>query len=525
MKGKGVYVFLLALCLMFFAALTGAQAQVILSENFEGGWGDWLANNGVWEIGTPVDGPKPAAHGGTQCAGTILDGFYPGDTDSRLRGPSLTLPSVAQGQEIHLRFWQWFSYAVRDAGYVQISVYQPATSTWSEFTTIARANPIFDQSSVWSPMDVDLTSFASKRIRIGFYHTADSRYYNECSWGWYIDDVQVVKKSSEFTGDFEQGWGDWSTDRGVWEIGVPTEGPSGCHSGTQCAGTVLAGNYPGDTDSRLVSPTIQLPSVKGYEELYLRFWHWFSYAVRDAGYVQISVYDPATSEWSDWTTIGDPVVNESPVWSYRGDYELTSYASRKVRIAFYHTGDSRYYGECSTGWYIDDVSITNVTPSPYGQYVDIASLPDMDSSGFPEVATLRIHPVTRVPSVEIRDSHSRSLIQKLSFFSAEFVPTALATVPDLDGNGFSELAVLGVSNTTGNLSVQIRDAKTKNRLITIPFLTLKHTSKGMTVVPDMNGNGYWELSVLGVNETTGAVTAQIRDAKTGDLLNSIPLPK
>lgn len=31
----------------------------------------------------------------------------------------------------------------------------------------------------------------------------------------------------------------WSADNGVWEIGVPSSGPEECHSGTNCAGTIL----------------------------------------------------------------------------------------------------------------------------------------------------------------------------------------------------------------------------------------------------------------------------------------------
>ena len=115
----------------------------------------------------------------------------------------------------------------------------------------------------------------------------------------------------EFTGSFESGWGDWSADRGVWEVGTPTAGPDSCHSGSNCAGTVLGGNYPADTDSRLISPSIMLPTVSGDQELHLRFWHWFSYSSYDAGYVQISVYDETTGEWSDWTTIGNSLVNNT----------------------------------------------------------------------------------------------------------------------------------------------------------------------------------------------------------------------
>ncbi len=93
-------------------------------------------------------------------------------------------------------------------------------------------------------------------------------------------------------GDFEDGWTSWSADNGVWQIGTPTAGPGGCIEGSQCAGTVLDGNYPPDTDSRLISYHVVLPAVTGYEEIHLRFMNWFSYFDSiDWGQVQVQVWD------------------------------------------------------------------------------------------------------------------------------------------------------------------------------------------------------------------------------------------
>ena len=181
------------------------------------------------------------------------------------------------------------------------------------------------------------------------------------STGWYIDDVQVVTGMPSFTGDFESGWGDWSADEGVWQVGTPTAGTpttARCFTGTQCAGTELNGNYGADTDSRLVSPTIQLPSVTGFEEVHLRFQNWFSYASADYGQVQVSVKDPVTLVWGAWVNVGTSVANTSG-WSLK-DVDLTAYAGKAVRIAFYHiAGCANYCSDwsVSTGWYIDDVVI------------------------------------------------------------------------------------------------------------------------------------------------------------------------
>jgi hypothetical protein len=71
---------------------------------------------------------------------------------------------------------------------------------------------------------------------------------------------------------FEEGWDGWFTDMGVWEVGAPTSGPEVAHSGTNCAGTVLGGNYPYETDSRLISPVIDVPAVGANEEVVLAFW-------------------------------------------------------------------------------------------------------------------------------------------------------------------------------------------------------------------------------------------------------------
>jgi len=165
-------------------------------------------------------------------------------------------------------------------------------------------------------------------------------------------------RADVFQEDFEAGWGNWLVDRGIWGIGTPTVGPETCYRGVQCAGTILDGDYLPNTDSRLMSPSIRLSEVSGDEEIYLRFWHWFSYAGRDVGYVQISVYDETKEQWSSWETIIGDILGSSSIWTPIG-VDLNKYAGQKIKIAFFHTAHE-HYGE-SSGWYIDEVEITNVS--------------------------------------------------------------------------------------------------------------------------------------------------------------------
>jgi len=95
-----------------------------------------------------------------------------------------------------------------------------------------------------------------------------------------------------FEEDFESGWGEWYTTNGIWQIGAPTAGPGGCPSGENCAGTILGEKYPDYTDSRLISPPVQLPYVTEGDILELRFWHYFDYFYSpDYGQVEVSIYN------------------------------------------------------------------------------------------------------------------------------------------------------------------------------------------------------------------------------------------
>ena len=365
MVNKRLFLRIAVLFSILLFNLSAAQADdVIISEDFEFGWGLWSADNGVWQVGVPTVGPA-ACQSGANCAGTVLNGNYPSDTDSRLISPPVDLPAVTGNEEIYLRFWQWFSYAEscsQDGGRVQISVWDDNAGAWLDWATVS--NSICNSSPGWSKMTVELTAYAGERVRTAFYHYAE---YGTESTGWYIDDIAIITKVPEFTGDFESGWEDWSADRGVWQVGAPAAGPAACQSGANCAGTVLNGNYPSDTDSRLISAPINLPAVTGDEEIYLSFWQWFSYAEscsQDGGWVQISVWDDGTGAWLDWENISDSICHSSPGWS-KMTVELTAYAGERVRTAFYHYAE---YGTQSTGWYIDDIAFITKVPEFTGDF-------------------------------------------------------------------------------------------------------------------------------------------------------------
>jgi hypothetical protein len=353
-----------AAALALAALGSASSAQVVLSEDFEGGWGTTYATNGVWQVGSPTSGPMNA-YSGIAVAGTSLAGAYPADTDSCLRGFFAVLPSIAADEEIRLQFMNAFEYGGCDSGYVQLSTYDAGDGSWSAFETVGTS---VVNNSGWSLKEVDLSAYAGQTVEVAFCHTAASAYpCGSGGTGWYIDDVLIEVRQPSFNGDFENGWNGWSTDRGVWQVGTPQAGPGAAFGGTGAVGTHLDGSYPPDTDSRLVSPTVSLPHADGDEEVHLRFRQWFSNGGCDTGYIQISSYDDLLGEWSAWATVGTSIADSSS-WS-PGGVDVTAFAGQKVRFAFYHTAASAYpCGSGGTGWYIDDVTIDKEFPTFTGDF-------------------------------------------------------------------------------------------------------------------------------------------------------------
>jgi len=325
-------------------------AQTVLYQDFDSGIGNWWVDNGLWEVGIPTVGPS-TCHTGSNCAGTVLGGNYPPNANTRLISPNIILPSLSSGEYIKLKFWHWFRMNVddlwgNDQGYVQISVKGGA---WH---TIAR--PIEGYSPAWTQGYVDLSAYADSTVRIAFYFYSNGALNDN---GWYIDDISISKGVPIFNNPetFEFGIGDWNADNGLWEVGTPTVGPDSAHSGQNCIGTILGGNYPNNANTRLISPQITLvPQQGNFVELY--YWHWFRMNEdnlwgNDQGYVQISV------KGGPWQTLAGPIEGYSPVWTQRY-VDLSAYADSTVRIAFYFISNGALN---DNGWYIDDVRITNLS--------------------------------------------------------------------------------------------------------------------------------------------------------------------
>ena len=193
-----------------------------------------------------------------------------------------------------------------------------------------------------------------------------------------VSESVQVKTNSLFTGDwtedFEDGWGTWTTEiinpssdsPTEWEIGDPLgTGPGTAYEGTNCAGTNIDDRYhPYYADITLVSPYLELGM--GHQVLSFHTWYKIFYGCwgADRGFVEIN-------DGTGWTQIrpygGYPTPSEfsggSSGWDYY-EFDLSAYAGQVIQIRFHFTSDS-----CRSlwGWYIDDIEIS---APPYDFQVD-----------------------------------------------------------------------------------------------------------------------------------------------------------
>jgi hypothetical protein len=350
MNRSGNIFFCLCAALLLAADMSRAQTNFFWSDNFETNAGRRWINNGIWSIGSPTIGPAINSagyrtHSGANCATTGLKSNYPYNADARLvcinynGASSFVVPSADESPR--LRFWHWFNF-VNALGYVEIS-----TNAGSNWQQISLNYLNMSSSGVWSRPSIDLSSFAGQSVQIAFHFTSGGC----CGTapGWYIDDVEVVTNTPVFNNPegFESGLGDWSVDFGTWEIGKPTSGPSHAHGGTNCAATVLAGNYGYNVESRLISPLFVVPSSHSPA---LRFWHWYN-LVNAIGYVEIRI---GTGSWSQ---ISPNYLNANTggVWT-KVSLDLSSYAGQTVQAAFHFVSGGTCCG-AGPGWYVDDISL------------------------------------------------------------------------------------------------------------------------------------------------------------------------
>ncbi len=134
---------------------------------------------------------------------------------------------------------------------------------------------------------------------------------------------------------------------------------------------------------------------------------------------------------------------------------------------------------------------------------------DLSGDAVAEVAYLAIRNSDDRPLVEIRNGATGGLERRV-FFSAGFTPVTARALPDLDGDGNPEIAVL-LLRLDGRYKVEMRNASGEAATRST-FFTAGFTPVDFEIGPDPDGDGVPELATLAVRGSDGRAKVEMRNA-------------
>jgi hypothetical protein len=118
---------------------------------------------------------------------------------------------------------------------------------------------------------------------------------------------------------------------------------------------------------------------------------------------------------------------------------------------------------------------------------------------------------------QVKNARTGQLVSSV-WFDRNYAPLAAEVLPDMTGNGAEELAVLGMDGE-GRVRAQIKDASS-GALVSLVFFDRRYRPLLFAVLPDVDGNGFPDIGVLG-RADSGEVRLQVKDALTGQVTAAV----
>ena len=210
----------------------------------------------------------------------------------------------------------------------------------------------------------------------------------------------------------------------------------------------------------------------------------------------------------------NPADDNTPAWSPDG---------KKIVFARGYGQDGRLYVMNSdgsgqeqissiSGWFADWQSI------PLYTYPSLLSLGDIDHDTNPELAVVSYDATLKKSRATVRNAKTGLLISQIAF-NGQYTPVKANTINDLNNNGASEIAVLGVRDSDQAVQVEVRDSLSGVKIRAVPF-PATWLPLDLGIVRNVKGPGTAALAVL--QQSATALRVQLTDAKSGAQLRTIP---
>lgn len=174
------------------------------------------------------------------------------------------------------------------------------------------------------------------------------------------------------------------------------------------------------------------------------------------------------------------------------------------------SGHYLYVREALTG-----EALRTVHPDHWQFQLGVSAFTDLNGNLGSEVVTLESGKFGPGRRATFRDPRDGSLVRQI-YFSHLGEAVQLVELPDLNGNGSPEVALLGRDGGGEGIdTVEIKDAQTQAWLNQVVLWRKDRRLLGFDLVPDVDGKGTPELAELQEHETTGSLSVLMKDARTG----------
>jgi hypothetical protein len=142
---------------------------------------------------------------------------------------------------------------------------------------------------------------------------------------------------------------------------------------------------------------------------------------------------------------------------------------------------------------------------------DLEIVPDADANGVPEVAILASRDSDGRIVVEIKNAAGATNPNSV-WFMAGNTAADLAVVPDSDGNGIAEVAVLSTRNSDGRVVVEVKNAAGATNASAL-WTVAGQAALAVDAVADADGNGVPEIAVMTKRNSDGRVVVEVKNAR------------
>jgi hypothetical protein len=147
--------------------------------------------------------------------------------------------------------------------------------------------------------------------------------------------------------------------------------------------------------------------------------------------------------------------------------------------------------------------------------LDQARIRDLDGNNSEEVAVLR-RGVSGYTNVQIRDTVTKAWVNFVGF-AIKYPPKRLIAIRDINGNGSDELVVFGRRFDGTNQKAVIKDSRTRAKLGELWF-DRNFPGRDFVSCGDINGNGATDLALLGQRLSDRRLKVIVKDGQTGERL-------